>query len=393
MINRIILTLFTLTTILISVAKSQFIPPINIISNSTGCSGWSGNASYSSILVMAQAMASCPDATTPTLGGTLTINSNSLGNYDFTIKTGPQTVSSFSNSDWFTATEDTTSTFIVIKGDFTVNSGQIFTPSQRKLFTVIYATGNCSIAGSILMTARGSNHSGAGSSGGATTAATIRIATGTFSGVTNPEVPAAGGAALAATFRSSGTNDGPGTTGNAGSAGGTGGGGRAGAYASTGYTARHGGGAAGTSFSGGAGGAGSQDGGNGTTTADGQANGGKGGVAFGINTPGGGAGNPGGAGVGAGATGGAGSGGVLIIICAGQLSGAGVISAAGEAGGTSTLVGGGAGSGGGSVTVMYGTDTSSITPTAPGGAGGGDHVSYNSAGGAGGAGTARKLAL
>ena len=42
-----------------------------------------------------------PANVAPTAGGTLTINSQSLGSYDYCIKHGNQTVSSFSNTDFY----------------------------------------------------------------------------------------------------------------------------------------------------------------------------------------------------------------------------------------------------------------------------------------------------
>jgi hypothetical protein len=317
----------------------------------------------------------------PTSGGTLTLNSVSLGSYDYTVKSGAQTVSSFTASDWFTSTEDTRSALIAVNGNLTINSGQTFIPSVRKLFTCIYVKGNLTLNGSISMSARGSNHSGSGNSGGATTKGAIRLANGTYSAVSNPQVPSDGAAAS-----SNGTD------------GQTGGGGTGGQNEGTP--------AAGTSFSGGPG-----------STADNSAataNGGRGANAIEnfpatISNIGGGAGNPGGSEYhgpgGPGSTDGSnGTGGVLIIYCTGTLSGTGSIVANGAAGGTGYTTDyrfkpyGGGGSGGGSITIFYGTDTSSITPAATGGAGGTaintseiDNTTYP--GNAGGNGTARKLAL
>ena len=46
-------------------------------------------------------------AQTPTAGGTLTINSQSVSaGYDYTVHTGNVTVSSYNNSDFFTGTQD-----------------------------------------------------------------------------------------------------------------------------------------------------------------------------------------------------------------------------------------------------------------------------------------------
>jgi hypothetical protein len=304
----------------------------------------------------------------PSSGDTLRLNSESLGTYDYTVA-GTTTISSFTASNWFTATEDTRSAWIIVNGNLTINSGQTFIPSVRKLFTVLYVTGNLICNGTISMSSRGANHSGTGNSGGATTAAAIRIGTGTFGAVTNPQVPATG-----ATGGSGRTTAGQ-NAGNNGTNGATGGGG-GGYWFSSG--AISGAGATGTSFSGGAGG-GSSYGGSGGGE-NGGANGGKGGAALGSQASGGGAGNPGGAGI-SGFNGSNGTGGVLIIIVGGTLSGNGSIQANGADGGSAGGVTGG-GSGGGSVTVLFGTDSSSITPAATGGIVG-----------SGGAGTARKLAI
>jgi len=301
----------------------------------------------------------------PTSGGALSINSQAVGNYDYTVSNGG-TISSFTASDWFTATQDTASAWIIVNGNLTINSGQTFIPSVRKLFTVLYVTGNLVVNGSISMTGRGANHSGTGSSGGATTAVDIRIGTGTFSAVVNPQIPAAGGAG--GTGRSTaGIN-----SGTAGANGGTGGGG-GGYWFSSGPTS--GAGRAGTCFSGGSGG-GSQYGTTPVSTSGGL-NGGAGGNAGG-GSGGGGAGNPGGSSP-DGFTGSSGTGGTLIVICAGALSGTGTIVADGTLGGNAGGVRGGD-SGGGSVNVLYGTNPSGATVSASG----------NNSGGAG---TARKLAI
>lgn len=352
-----------------------WIDPLRLAAAAGGFAG--GSVSYTSLKEMCEAMVA-GSAVTPTAGGTLTINSQSLGSYDYTIKSGAQTISSFTNSDWFTTTEDSRSAFIVVNGNLTINSGQTLIPSNRKLFTVIYVAGALAINGSISMSARGANHS---AGGGNVTAAAIRIATGTFSGVGNPEVPASGGAGAPT---NSGGGDADGSAGTSGSSGQTGGGGNGGRR----NAISGGAGAAGTSFSGGPAGGGGQSGGSGATA--GSSNGAAGGNGAGGSFTGGGAGNPGGSGTG-GSSGANGTGGVLIIFCTGALSGSGSISANGAAGGNAS--GGGAtggGSGGGSVTVMYGSD-SGPTPSASGGAAGtGSGVNF---GGAGGAGTARKLAL
>lgn len=342
---------------------------------------WTPGASADDAYALAQQLATGDATDSPTAGpASLTINGESLGAYDYHIVDGPLTVSAFSSDDYFTTTEDSRAAFVVVKGDLTINSGQVFRPSKRKLFTVVYVTGDCAIAGEISMSQRGANHSVA--TGSAITAAAIRIATGTFGGVANPQVPAAGGAG--------GPSGGGGDPGSAGSGGGCGGGGAGGDLNGNDTS-----GSAGTAFSGGCGGGGSRD--TDTDPIDPIAgiDGGAGGPGAPLsgNACGGGAGNPGGTGSGPDATdGGDGTGGVLVLIVAGELSGTGNITAAGAAGGDGPGVSGagGGGSGGGSVTVLYGTDASSITPAATGGSAG-SGGSRN--GGAGGAGTARKLAL
>jgi hypothetical protein len=331
-----------------------------------------GNVSSTQIAAVGKSMANASAASTPTAGGTLTIDSQALGSYDYVIKSGDQTVSSFTNSDWFTTTADTRSAFVVVQGNLTINSGQTFIPSNRKLFTCIYVTGNLTLNGTISMSGRGANHS-------ATTAAAIRIVNGTYSSITNPSVPAAGGAAVATS-----------TNGNAGTNGGTGSGG--GGQNDVSVAAPHG--TAGTSFTGGTGGGGGRNhSGLSLSGTAGTANGGAGGNAIPAGGPyptanpsSGGSGNP--AGSGGENPGGTGTGGVLFIIVEGTISGSGTITVNGINPGSASERPGG-GSGGGSCTVLYMTDTSTITPTATGGQGNGIYGATTN----GGTGTARKLAI
>ena len=333
------------------------------------------SGSGSSILGFARSLATTYLGfnTVPTDGGALTINSQSIGGYELTTRSGDTTISSFTASDWFTSTKDTRSSWIVVNGNLTINAGQTVIPTVRKLFTVLYVTGNLICNGSISMTARGANHSGTGDSGGAVTPANILIGSGTFSAVTNPQIPASGGTGGAGV-----SVDNTFTNGNSNASGGTGGGGSGGRFIS----GTSGAGSAGTCFSGGSGGGGVNQVG---TAGSGVANGGAGGAGLGSISSGG-SGNPGGATGGVnGLNGNDGTGGTLIVIVGGTLSGSGTIVANGLAGArVSGQVGGGA-SGGGAVTVLFGTDTSSITPAATGGAG--------SFSGNGGNGTARKLAI
>lgn len=338
-----------------------------------------GNISGPSINSIAAGMAAASQTSSPTSGGTLTVNSVSLGSYDYLIKKGNQTISSFTATDWFTTTQDTRSAWVIVDGDLTIDNGITFTPSVRKLFTVIYVNGNLTVNGSISMTARGANHSGSGNSGGATTKANIRIAEGTYSTVVDPYIPANGGASIGPVQSGGGYYSLPG---NPGTNGGTGGGGAGTVHNNNTQNSV---GAAGTSFGGGGGGGAVRYQGNTSRLSDStaQPNGGRGGHGWGDNfQASGGAGNPGGVGYttggNAGGTGQDGTGGVLIIVCRGTFSGSGSVSANGSNGGSTTNIGG-SGSGGGSVTIFYGADDGP-TPTANGG---------NNAG----LGTARKLAI
>lgn len=319
-------------------------------------------------------------------GGVLVINTEAVGDHDYVVYNGPVTIDGanpFQSSDWFSATADSRSAWCVVKGDMTIGAGQMFRPSARKLFTVLYVDGDLTVDGAISMGKRGANHSLA--TGSDVAAAPLRIATGTFSGVEDPEVPAVGGAG--ADHIPDTSHDGvDGTDGVDGATGG----GATGASSSS--PEKAGDGADGTSWSGGPGGGGNHAG-DGEDGAPDGGKGGDGGISGSPRSAGGGAGNPGGEGVEAGGhdveDGEDGTGGILIVICTGELSGDGLIEAPGGEGGDADIAGGG-GSGGGSVTVLYGTDVSTITPSAVGGAGG---VGGNRSGGKGGDGTARKLAI
>lgn len=329
-----------------------------------------GDFSSSSLLTAARTLIGGQRNATPLAGGSLTINGESLGSYDYKVSQ-TTTISSFTASEWFTATEDTRSSWILVNGNLTINSGQTVIPSVRKLFTVIYVTGNLVVNGSISMTARGANHSGTGNSGGYTAPVDIRIGTGSFSAIVNPQVPATGGAG-GAIRSTTGANNG--TTGTVGGSGGGGSG-----YAFSGGTA--GSGSAGTCFSGGSGGGGAYGGTGDNAITNGGA-GGNGSQQTGTLVTGG-AGNPGG--TLKASAGGDGTGGTLIVIVEGSLTGTGTISVNGtDSTRFSGTVPGGA-SGAGSVTVLYGTNPSGATVTATGGSG--------NSGGNGGAGTSRKLAI
>ena len=54
-----------------------------------------GNISHASLYEAAQAMVGHTASSSPTAGGTLTINGVALGSYDFCVKQGNQTISAF----------------------------------------------------------------------------------------------------------------------------------------------------------------------------------------------------------------------------------------------------------------------------------------------------------
>jgi hypothetical protein len=328
-----------------------------------------------------------PDAiiTGPTAGGTLTINSISLGSYDYVKRNTSVTLNNFVSSEWFTDTEDSRSAFVYVNGDLAIPSGQVLKPSKRKLFTCIYVKGNLIVNGEISMTGRGANHSVSGSN---ITAQDILIKSGTYSGVLNPRVPAAGGGGGAGGVDPDGAwgGSGNGNPGGSGTAGSTGGGGGGAHYTPVQpvSTARGGNGAAGTSFSGGSAGGSAFSGNNSSMNLDAQANGGYGGDSMNYYANGTipGAGNPTGRSFNSNSTVGSnvvtGTGGILIIIVDGQFSGSGAVTAQGVAG---DAISGGSSSGGGSVTILTKLD---IGPTP-------NANSVTASSGSGGAGTARKL--
>jgi hypothetical protein len=342
----------------------------------------------SSVRSIAESYLSTANMTTPAAGGALTINGLSLGNHDYIVKQGAQTIASFTESSWFTATADTASAWVIINGNLTINSPLTFRPAARKLFMVVYVNGNLSVNGSISMTARGANHA-------ATPPQNILIAQGTFSGVSNPFIPATGGAGAgtAGTFTSypGAVN---GNNGTDGTVGGSGGGG-SGSYGrfSVSDTSTGGAGSAGTCFSGGSGGGSAPLPWSATANANlsasaGASNGGAGGAGTATAGSAQGVGNPG-SGVG-------GTGGTLIIICTGQYSGIGSVAANGSTFSLSSncvaaqnFANPGA-SGGGSVTILAAT-LSGPTPTATGGLGGSGACAAS--GGAGGNGSVRQLLL
>jgi hypothetical protein len=111
------------------------------------------------------------------IAGSLTINGNSVGNTEFIVVPG-QSVTAGNLSNWFTTTKDTASSMVFVKGNLTIDSNVVFTPPARKLFTVVYVSGNLTFgntSSAISMTQRGANHSGTGDSGGQTVEVEIKV--------------------------------------------------------------------------------------------------------------------------------------------------------------------------------------------------------------------------
>lgn len=309
----------------------------------------------------------------------------------------------------------------------TVGAGNTLTTEQACRGLFIYVQGDCTINGTLSMTARGAavDPTVAGASDNLAVNSTglrygvsytggtdsLTMSTSEFNGCgtniksaianvlsgsgTNYKVvsiPRTGAAATATaadpTLYRDGNNGANGQTGSGGS-------GQAAPAGGGGGTAGYGG--AGTCFSGGAGGGGtrSSTGGNGSNTGG---SGGAASVSCGACGAGGGAGNPGGSGQNfssSGAAGGTGTGGLLFLVVGGNLTigSGGTIESKGVAGGAAQGNCGsypneqaaGGGSGGGSIVILYrGTYTNNGTVSVAGGAGG---LSCSYRGGNGGTGS------
>jgi hypothetical protein len=354
---------------------------------STGSTFTGGDIDSVSLYDICQEMALSPsNMSAPSSGADIIINSQNLGSYDYVIKTGDITVTEFVNSEWFTSTDDTKSALVVVRGNLTIPYGQIFTPSNRKRFVVLYVDGDLTVDGTISMSGRGASHVG-------TSALNILIAQGTYSGITNPYIPAAGGSGGLGGIDPDGAwgGSGPGNNGSVGTNGGTGGGAGGDHYLPwyAGSSSRGGNGAAGTAYTGGTGG--------GNIVAavpsgrNGSVNGGQGGNGWNyFSSTNGGPGNPTGTGSWAiwpGPSSSAsdaprrqvtGTAGTLVIFVKGTYSGTGSVESVGSYYGS--------GGGGGSITILSNIDNGP-TPNASGGGFGTGLLKK------GGNGTARKLAL
>lgn len=297
-------------------------------------------------------------------GGTVQINGQTMGSYDVINVDGPITLDQSTADSWSSATADSRSMWICVNGDLTIPNGITLTPGVRKLFMVLFVTGDLEISGQVTMSQRGADHSSATGSN----ISSIQIQ------IEDSWYIVASSVNGAATRSTNGQNNGGNATGN------NSGGGGSGAQ----INGIAGGGAHGTCFSGGPGG------GSCSTTlgvgSNGAIHGGAGGDGDGASSWAGGAGNPGGDGAGNGDDGDPGTGGTLIVFCQGELSGNGTITAIGARGGDATSTVGGGGSGGGSAHLLYTTDVSTISMNADGGLGGSGNTTN---GGIGGDGTIR----
>ena len=290
----------------------------------------------------------------------------------------------------------------------TINSGTTLTTNAPCRGLFIYVKGNCTINGTIDMTARGAyanpastsspSWGNAGSDGNTLGAQGLQLGlvksgstetltndgsgfngcgTAVRNAVANQENIAGNGKiyrlgreGAAGGSGSHGNGFAVGNNGAAGTAANPCGGGGSGATSHN-SVQNAGNGSAGTCWSGGTGGAGTHGSTPGGTSHHGQSHGGPGGGGnYGGNA--GGAGNPGGGGNnGHGGTGETGTGGTIWLIVGGTLSGNGTIRSNGKNGGpfVTNTCGGGGGSGGGSAIVAAVTDSSSITMNMTGGTG------------------------
>ena len=266
------------------------------------------------------------------------------------------------NASIGTSKKDTVFSLLRVMGDMTINSGVTVTTPARKLGLAILVNGNCTINGTLDMTARGANHNGSSNTNSTDSGflntypgRVIRLFSGNLNlvslsgttatvggSVTNialPDQGAAGG--LSPDF--------PGT--NASNTSLATGGGGSGA---SGYGFVGGLGSTGSTFSGGTGGGGAGNPGSGT---NGTANGGRGGSSGTTGVSGSGAGNP--SGTNSSFAGQPGTGGILILFVTGNLNigSAGKVLSRGSngGGGVSTAIVGGGGSGGGVICITANT--------------------------------------
>lgn len=283
-----------------------------------------------------------------------------------------------------------------------INEGHVVTVANRCKGMVIYCDGDCTINGTLSMTARGCK--GAGEYFAPNGLASVKTPDGTI----DLTIPPTGGTVTGNPRSSSYSYYNNYYNGNSSTNGACGGGGSGGASNSSAENGRSpatgGAGGAGTTWCGGSGGGGCGADRYEVTASNGSSSGGAGGAGYGYDAVGaGGAGNPGGTGhyrrPNSYSTydwpGNNGAGGLLILAVKGTLTINGSVQSKGSDGGTiptgRSYSSGGGGSGGGSITILHcGSFTNNGTISVSGGAGGGTNGRSNcSPGGAGGSGSLR----
>jgi hypothetical protein len=362
-----------------------------------------GNIIEEDLVSALRLIAGGADSNGPQYGGFLTLNNEELPEFDYCVIEDNVVIGAgWDWQDYFTDVADSRFALLVVKGNLTVEAGEVFTPPVRKLGWYTLVVGDVEIDGEASMSGRGANHSPSGSD---IEPKDIRIYTGTIDFVTNPYIPAIGGLGAAArTAQVATTELAAGFSGSYPGWIGTGGGGSGGLVKgnSTADLWSSGAGSSGTCYTSGVGGGGVDgDGGTPGLAGAGSLYGGVGGegVVIGASLSarggGGGGGNPGGQPGSVGGTadpGETGTAGIFVLACEG-ISGSGQITSRGSAGGRgradNTRAGGGA-TGGGLALVFANLGT--ILTNVSGGEGGAGAIGpTNTSGGDGGDGDARIL--
>jgi hypothetical protein len=184
--------------------------------------------------------------------GSLYLNGNFAGLYDYAYISGNTTLDAVDQQDaydhWFTGNQDTHWALVCVDGNLTQGNRAIIKPPVRKLGFVLNVDGAYVLNGMTSMTNRGANHSGTGDSHGYTAPVAIPV----NGSITIPATGGAGGARISTTYigHTSGNNGGTATNGS--------GGGGSGCVSVHGSVSQgiSGAGSAGTCFTGGTGGGG-----------------------------------------------------------------------------------------------------------------------------------------
>lgn len=149
--------------------KAAYVPKIQRLLGET----------YDSVFAICEILEKlAPVSTQPRVSASsLRINGSDFGVYEYVVKRGMNvSLGTFVEPAFFSSQRDTRAAFIILDGNLTIPVGITFIPAVRKLFCVLYVTGNLVLNGTISMTARGANHSGTGDSGGYVAPQAIRIA-------------------------------------------------------------------------------------------------------------------------------------------------------------------------------------------------------------------------